>query len=65
MLVHRRYVRDGCMACAVGAAVLFAALAALPADDGACTQMSTRWPQLNAWASQTLLRPFALLLQTC
>ena len=53
------------MACAVGAAVLFAALAALPADDGACTQMSTRWRQLNAWASQTLLRPFALLLQTC
>jgi hypothetical protein len=65
MSSSRRRARDGCIACAIGAAAVLAAVLVLPAGGSACTQVSAHWPQLNAWSSQVLLRPFALLLQAC
>jgi len=33
--------------------------------DRACEQTIRNWPQLNAWASEGVLRPLAVLLHVC
>jgi hypothetical protein len=63
-MVPNRPIRDACIGCAVAAA-LFMGVQLMLAPADACDAIAAQWPQLNAWSSQPLLRPFALLLQAC
>jgi hypothetical protein len=65
MSARSRRTRDGWIASAIAGVAVLAALLMLPAGPGTCAQVSAHWSLLNAWSSEALLRPFALLLQMC
>ena len=60
-----RRTRDAWIGCGLTAAAILAVVLVLSSPDRACAQVEGHWQQLNGWASQALLRPFALLLQAC
>jgi hypothetical protein len=47
------------------AAVLLGVSLTQGQPERACEQTIRNWPQLNAWASEDVLRPLAVLLHAC
>ncbi len=52
-------------AAVVSTLAALALYALVPVAPAACEQTARHWPQLNAWSSDSILRPFALLLKAC
>ena len=61
----RRNWKTAAVVSTLAAMALYALAPGSPAAQGACEQTARHWSQLNAWSSDSVLKPFALLLRAC
>ena len=61
----RRNWRTAAVLSTLAALAVYALIPIAPATQAACEQTARHWPQLNAWSSDSILKPFALLHKAC
>jgi len=61
----RQIWRTAAAVSTLAAVALYSLAPGSPAAQGACEQTARHWSQLNAWSSDSILRPFAILLKAC